>query len=121
MTDNQKKIVKDSIILVAILIVGIFLGRGTKHVDTSGVEKQIADKDTIIHLLTKEREAVNNNINLLEDINEQLQIKDSLLTEKYKSYQTIDKLLNEKLQVIRTTINRVANNNDSLRAIIHGL
>lgn len=116
MTDNQKKIVKDSTILVAILIVGIFLGRGTKHVDTTVIDMQLKEKDDTIKILTDQIKVANNDVEHLKDDYNLLQQKDSIITALYQNSQSAYKLLNDKLTSIPTTIKHVSTNSDSIRS-----
>src|SRR5689334_16800773 len=116
MTPNQKKLAIDIALLLGVLLIGFLIGHRSKPVDLTDYKKQIADKDTIIKLITKEREAINFNIEKSESENKLLKEKDSILTTQYQNNQSIYKLLNDKIKKIDDVVDAAQRSPDSLRA-----
>lgn len=113
---DKKQLLVSIVILVAISLIFFFIGRGTKHVNLTDYEQQIKDEQTIIDLVTKEREAVNATIIQLQETNEQLKQKDSIITAQYQNNQATYKLLNDKLQTVTGTVSIISSDNGRVRS-----
>ena len=106
--------------IILLLSSGVFIGRCTKkdnRIELELTKQLMSAKDSINRMLERERGYYISEIEVREKLNDELQEKDSILTAKYSSDQKIYKQLNDKLESIKSTLGRVANNNDSLRAI----
>jgi len=118
-TTTRNQLLKAGV-LALILITGIIIGRRSKPAfDKALFDFKMASKDDTIRFLTKEREAINDQIQMQEDLMDQLKIKDSLISAKYISDQKVYQLLNEKFKTIDNVISVVSGNSDSLIAAYH--